>query len=130
MIYVVDTHAIVWYLEQSDQLGRKAFAALDDLKAKLVFPSIVLAEIKYLSHKQRINLQLEEILSTVEQDERCLVFPLDMSVIKLIPIELNIHDGIICGTALVYQKILKEKVALITKDKEIVESGLVETIWN
>ena len=130
MLYVVDTHAIVWYLEGAANLGKKALSALDDESAKLIIPTIVLAEIKYLSNKQRIKLSLEDIVAVIEQDERCVLFPLDANVTKLIPTELDIHDGIICGTALVYNKLLKENAEVITKDEIIIKSGLVTTIWD
>lgn len=130
MLYVVDTHALVWYLEGSDKLGKKALSVLDDEKSKLVIPTIVLAEIKYLSDKQRTKLFFEDIINIVEQDDRCILFPLDVNVIKFIPTKLDIHDGIICGTAFVYSKLLREETTVVTKDSEIIDSKLIKTIWD
>jgi len=129
MVYIVDTHALVWYLEESKNLGSEALSVLDDDQSKLVIPTIVLAEVKYLSSKQKTALSLPEVLSAIEQDERCVLFPLDSNVIDFLPTELDIHDAIICGTALVYQEVLKEEAKVITKDKDIVTAGIVETIW-
>lgn len=42
--YIVDTHALVWYLESSPRLGLAAKDILDDPASKLVFPMIALAE--------------------------------------------------------------------------------------
>lgn len=129
MVYIVDTHALVWYLEESRELGKKALSVLDDENSKLIVPTIVLAEIRYLSNKRKTALSVDEILSSIEQDERCVLFPLDINVIKQLPLELDIHDGIICGTALIYQDLLKEETKIITKDKAIINSKIIETIW-
>jgi len=39
------------------------------------------------------------------------------------------HDGIIVATAMVFRDPLGEEIRLITRDKDIRDSGLVETVW-
>jgi hypothetical protein len=39
------------------------------------------------------------------------------------------HDGIIVATALMFRDFLTEEVQLFTHDKDIRNSGLVETVW-
>lgn len=51
MVHIIDTHALVWFLEGNEKLGRKALKVLKNSREKLVIPSIVLAEVKYLSLK-------------------------------------------------------------------------------
>jgi PIN domain nuclease of toxin-antitoxin system len=46
--HVVDTHALVWFLEADSQLSQPARTALQDPAAHLVIPTIVLAEITFL----------------------------------------------------------------------------------
>ena len=41
MVYVLDTHAVVWFLEGSSRLGAAARVALSDPVADLVIPTIV-----------------------------------------------------------------------------------------
>ncbi len=129
MVYVVDTHAIVWFFEESNELGKEALNILNSENSNLIIPTIVLAEIFYLSNRRKITPSFEIILQTIEQDERCIIYPLDINVLRFLPEGLSIHDGIICGTALVYRELLKEDVRFITKDKEIVDSGIIYTVW-
>ena len=41
--YVLDTHALIWYLEANPRLGAKAKVLLDDPTTELVLPLIALA---------------------------------------------------------------------------------------
>jgi PIN domain nuclease of toxin-antitoxin system len=61
MVFIVDTHALVWYLSASKRLSSKAKKILEDPHHSLIFPSIVLAEIKYLYGKRRIKVSFDEI---------------------------------------------------------------------
>ena len=45
--YVVDTHALAWYLDDDPRLGAKAEAILDNRRVRIIVPVIVLTEIKY-----------------------------------------------------------------------------------
>ena len=47
--YLVDTHALVWFLDGDRRLSQDARALLRDESNPLVVPTIVLAEVKYLS---------------------------------------------------------------------------------
>ncbi len=40
--YIVDTHSLVWFLEKSPKLGKKARNALLDSDSSLIIPTIVL----------------------------------------------------------------------------------------
>jgi PIN domain nuclease of toxin-antitoxin system len=42
--YIVDTHALIWYLEGNLKLGPEARLILDDPESDLTVPLIVLAE--------------------------------------------------------------------------------------
>lgn len=129
MVYIVDTHSLIWYLEESEQLGSEALRIFDDGVSKLVIPTIVLAEVKYLSLRKRIALPLNEVFDTIRSDIRCLLYPLDSNVVEKMPPGLDIHDGIICGTALVYRDFLGEEVKIITRDEAISSARIIETVW-
>ena len=51
--YVLDTHALVWYLEANPRLGREAKRVVDDPLSDLVLPLIALAEAAYIVEKGR-----------------------------------------------------------------------------
>jgi len=66
MVHIIDNHALVWFLEGNEKLGRRAFKVLKNSREKLVIPSIVLAEVKYLSLKGRTRLSLESVFEAIE----------------------------------------------------------------
>lgn len=66
----------------------------------------------------------------IEDDPRCIIQPLDVDIVNMIPTTLEIHDAIITATALIFDtKSHPENVVVLTKDKEIIESRLVKTFW-
>jgi len=129
MVYVLDTHPIVWFLEGSPRLSTAARAAMSDATAELIVPSIVLVEIEFLYAKKRARVSVATVRRDLVVATNCRVYPLDEQVVSLVPISLNIHDAIIAATALVYQDILKQSVAIVSKDAEIARWGQVPTVW-
>jgi len=99
---------------------------LDDANVRLIIPVIVLAEIKYLAHKDRLARTLDEVLQVINRDPRCTIYPIDLSVVNKAPLGLNIHDSLIVGTALVHRETV---TGVLTHDDVIVSSGLVPTVW-
>jgi PIN domain nuclease of toxin-antitoxin system len=129
MTYVTDTHPLVWLLGQVPRLSQTARAALSDTSARLVIPTMVLVEIKFLYARRRITVDVADVLTHVATAPNCLIHPLDEEVVDRLPTSLNIHDAIIAGTAIVYRDVHGEQVALITRDAEITASGLVDIAW-
>jgi PIN domain nuclease of toxin-antitoxin system len=128
MTYVTDTHPLVWFVGQVPRLSRRARAAFEDTSVQLVIPTMVLAEIRFLSARRRITVGVAGVLAHLATSPNCLLRPLDEAVVARLPASLDIHDAIIVGTALVYREELSEQVALITKDEEITASGLVDVV--
>jgi PIN domain nuclease of toxin-antitoxin system len=124
--YVVDTHALAWYLDNDPRLGSQAEAILDNADIRLIIPSIILAEIKYLAHKGRLTQTLDEVLRVINSDPRCIIYPIDLSVVNKAPLGLDIHDSLIIGTALVQREIVS---GILTRGAAIASSGLVPTLW-
>jgi PIN domain nuclease of toxin-antitoxin system len=129
MTYVTDTHPLVWFLGRVPRLSRTARAAFRDTSARLVIPTMVLVEIKFLFARGRITVDVADVLAHVASAPNCLIHPLDEEVVGRLPTSLNIHDAIIVSTAVVYRDAHAEQVALITKDAEITASGLVDIVW-
>lgn len=129
MVYVLDTHAVVWFLEGSSRLGAAAKVAMSSPNADLVIPTIVLVEAGFLYSKKRTSVDVSAVQHALVAAANCLAYPLDELVVSMIPTSLNIHDAIIVATALVYKNILKLPVEIVTKDTEIKTSGLVPTCW-
>jgi PIN domain nuclease of toxin-antitoxin system len=129
MVYILDTHPLVWYLEGSRLLPpRVKTLLLNDTSLKVV-PSIVLAEMVYLYARNRIATDAHRALRFIQSSRNCLIYPLDENVIEKLTPDLDIHDGIICATACVYRDDLGQNVAVITKDRMIAARGLIPVIW-
>jgi PIN domain nuclease of toxin-antitoxin system len=129
MIYVLDTHAIVWAIENDPRLSAAAKAVLKNPTSELVVPTMVLVEVRYLTVKKRFSANLAQVYQQFINATNCRVHPLDEEVVARIPTGLDIHDAIITATALVYRDLFQQPVALITKDIKITQSGLIQTLW-
>jgi predicted nucleic acid-binding protein len=129
VLYVLDTHAVVWFLEGDPRLGPRALEVLNDPTADLVLPTIVLAEITYLYGRGRIPVDVPKVHASLASAPRCVVYPLDEAVVDRLPPTLSIHDAIIVATARAFKDPLSGDVAVVTRDAEITSSGLVDVVW-
>lgn len=128
MDYVTDTHSLVWYFADSPRLGSTASQAFEQSirEGLIIIPSIVLAEISFIAKKGRITLTFAETLERIQDYENYEIAVLDAEILMImdkIEAELEMHDKLIIATSQFYGAVL------ITNDREIVESSLVETVW-
>jgi PIN domain nuclease of toxin-antitoxin system len=130
--YVVDAHALIWYLEANPRLGPAAKAALDDPTAVLHFPVIALAEACWVVEKKRCSIpDVVGFLHTIENDVRLVTVPLDRRVLDLsltlttIP---EMHDRLIAATLLLLRG-AGIPASLLTRDPDIISSGIGPIIW-
>jgi len=91
-----------------------------------VIPSIAIAELIHLFERTGKREKIWEMFDKLGMYPTFSIHPLDEEVLRKIPeVELaELHDRIVVGTYL-----LLKADGLITKDKEIRNSGLVEVIW-
>jgi PIN domain nuclease of toxin-antitoxin system len=129
MIYVLDTHAVAWYVDNDPRLSSTADAAIQSPAAELVIPTIALAEILHLHAKGRINASYTMVEQKIISAKKCIVHPFDKEIVSLIPTGLDIHDSIIVATAIFYRDRMQYPATLITKDTKITQSGLIQTLW-
>ncbi len=130
--YIVDTHALIWYLESNPRLGPAAKAVLDNPASELVLPAIGLAEALHIVEKGRTNIfSVAALLADVANDSRITLYPLTLPVLKVsltataVP---EIHDRLIVATGL-YLHSLGETVAILTKDNAIISAALLPVVW-
>jgi len=124
--FIVDTHALAWFVSRDRRLGAKARTILRDPNVRLIVPAIVLAEIKYLAHRGRLTKSSDEVLRVIGSDPRCTIYPIDLSVVSKAPLGLDIHDSLIVGTAPVQHEAI---TGILTRDEAITSSSLVPTTW-
>lgn len=128
MNYVTDAHTIVWYFMADPRLSQNARPAFDGTitTGVIIIPTIVLAEIMYISQKGRISMTFEETLSRIEMYENFRVAALEIDILKVaasIGGDLEMHDRLIVATALYFN------AHLITKDEQITQNRIVNTVW-
>ena len=125
---VVDTHAILWFLENDNRLSRTAARSLDEAD-HILLPSICLVEITYLVEKGRLQAAvLPRLLAELDRADTTLsLASLDLGIVRAlqhvsrtqVP---DMPDRIIAATAFFYN------VPLVTRDDRIRSSG-IEALW-
>jgi len=132
MRFVVDTHALIWFLEGNSRLGANANAILSNPDSQLVIPATTLAEAVWIVERGRTSIpSAKNLLSAVEADPRVVIYPLDKDVIETtmsLSAINEMHDRQIAATVLVLTS-KGEDVQLLTCDLNITASGLVPIIW-
>ncbi len=132
--YILDTHALVWYLEGNSRLGRQAKATMITAESEMVLPLIALAEAAFLIEKGRIGIpSISSLLADVRNDERIEILPLTIAIFERsltseglrIP---ELHDRFIVSTGLHLQD-LGHTVSILTRDEIITDSGILPVIW-
>ena len=130
--YVLDTHALVWYLEGNPRLGQNAKAVLNDPRNDLVLPIIALAEAAFIIERGRTSIpDVSILLQAVLADSRLEIYPLNWEVFQQTLIATAVpemHDRQIVATAL-YLCTLGHSVNILTKDNTIVAAGLAPITW-
>ena len=131
MKYVIDTHALIWFLEGNSRLGANANAILSNPDSQLVIPATTLAEAVWIVERGRTSIpSAKNLLSAVEADPRVVIYPLDKDVIETtmsLSAINEMHDRQIAATVLVLTS-KGEDVQLLTCDLNITASGLVPII--
>jgi len=127
VIYVLDTHAIIWFINRDPKLTSAASAVFRDTAARLVVPAIVLAEIFHVQGRGRVTVTPAAVWAMIDSLSNAVVYPLDELVLERMPAGLEMHDSMIVATALVHQA--TEPVQLVTDDARITASGLVNVLW-
>jgi PIN domain nuclease of toxin-antitoxin system len=130
--YVLDTHALIWYLEGNPRLGAKAKVLLDDPTTELVLPLIALAEAVFLIARGKTGIpNVSALLERVDRDPRIILYPLDRAILdKTLELEEipEMHDRQIAATAMLLES-QGHTVFLLTKDADLVSSSAVTTFW-
>lgn len=127
---VIDTHALIWYLGESDRLSntaRKKLRDIDNGKSLGFIPVIVLAEAAYIFEKGRTEVSLQDILGEIDEGDNYRILDFDreqlemMERLKEVP---EMHDRIIAAVADIHG------AEVITRDEEMRNAKIVKTIWD
>lgn len=128
-LYVTDSHSLIWYLLDSPKLSFNAnetFKAVEQGKAKLLIPAIVIAEIIFIVQSGKVQTDLDSLLVKIQESDNFQISPLGLDELVCLKEQTEIpemHDRFIVCQALL------NKAKIITKDKEISDSGVAEVVW-
>ena len=122
---VVDTHALIWFLEDHPRLPGKAKLVLADEQSKLLIPVIVLCELLYYLKKQGRQAIFPEIFQQLEKDSRVLLLPLTPQHTLQMRVDLEMHDAIIFLYLGIY-----DRAFLMSKDSMFINIAKGRLIWN
>ena len=129
LVFVADTHALVFALIDSPTLGKKAkeiFKRAEKKEVKIVFSIITLLELISLCEKKILPIEFNKLLDMILSNSSYDIFPLNESILRKIS-EFkqlrDLHDRAILATA------FELRVPLITKDSKLKDYGLVKIIW-
>jgi PIN domain nuclease of toxin-antitoxin system len=130
--YVVDAHALVWYLAGNPRLGANARVVMQDPASILVLPVIALAEACWTVERGKSDIpSVTSLLADIDADPRIILAPLDREILDhsftLTSIG-EMHDRQIVATAMIRAQ-KGASVALLTRDVNITSSGLVPIVW-
>ena len=126
--YVTDTMALILHLEnrKSSQTVKTIFDSADQGNTAIYIPTMVFAEILYLTERQRITLNLFDVEKHLKSFQNYKESPMSFEIVKNavqikdIP---ELHDRLIASTA------NHLNLELITNDPKIQASQLVNTVW-
>lgn len=128
MTFLLDTHAALWLLEGSPKLGVAAREAIDaEPGGSVALSGISLLEIAMLERRRVINLRpdLEQGMRSIA--EQLIILPITAGIaadaVKLTWKQKDPFDRVITATARVH------RLTLITKDRAIIRSEVVPTLW-
>ncbi len=132
MSAVLDTHTVLWYLENSSELSAVARATIEDAirEARDVHVSVIsVIEAVYLAERKRIPMAALQRLrnSLANPSAGLLIAPVDTFVadaLEKIPRSIvpDMPDRIIAATA------LQLNLPLVTRDRRLQSLG-IHTIW-
>lgn len=125
MIYVVDTHVLIWYFIGSKRLHKELRERIDTTRNQggcLLVPTIVLAEALDIAEKGRVEFDFAELYRLIKEEPEFEIvgfgFEIFDEVVNIKEVK-EIHDRIITATARFYD------AGVLTKDRIISESGEV-----
>lgn len=132
--YILDAHALIWFLEGSKRLSQRAKAIMTASDSQMVLPLIALAEAAMVIERGRTTIpSVSPFLTRVYADLRLEIYPLTLPVFErsLTPEGLRIpelHDRFIVSTGLHLQD-LGDTVEIVTKDETITDAAVLPVIW-
>ena len=124
-MYLVDTHAIIWYVSGSNELSSTAKNIMETKRCFFSFASLWEIAIKQAKGTLQFNIDIPK-LKTVLEDEEFIYLPpteFDAEAIKALPdIHKDPFDRLLIAQA------TENNLTIVTTDSKIPQYN-VKTIW-
>jgi len=125
VIIIVDTHALIWYIEDSARLGKKAKAHLESAQSRLMVSVIVLGEYLFYLKKRKMEPLYDQVFATLQDDRRFQIIETTSAHVRAIPEGLEMHDGLIAAVMLDYPGSI-----MLSQDHLLKAWGKDKIVWN
>lgn len=127
--YVVDTHALIWYLQNDRKLSSRAkaiFHSAEQNQTLVIVSAIAVAELYYANMKNKWFADFATLCADITSKPFIRFVPVDHTHIPDFALDAGVpemHDRIIVGVARCLA------APLVTSDPLITSAGIVTTIW-
>ena len=127
MIYILDTHVLIWYFIGSKRLKRKLREKIEEVRnigGRLLVPTIVLVEALAVAEKGKVEFNFHDMYQLIKTESEFEIISFTPEIlVEVMRTKIpEIHDRIIVATAKFY------RAGILTKDKIILESGEAEKL--
>lgn len=125
MLYVIDTHVLIWYFTGNKRLPDDLKMTIDQVRqqgGRILVPTIVLAEALVVAVKGRVVFDFDHLYTQIQTEPEFRIVSFDADIfaetlrIQKIP---EIHDRIIAATARFYGANLLTKDGIIRLSDEV-----------
>ena len=128
MQYLADTVAIIRHFANVGKIGKAAKLILQDAdsgKNTILISIISIVEILYLSERNKIPLDFEDVRRKLLPLDNFRIVDLDFDIVETAKTVqgLELHDRLIVATS------LSLNIPILTSDQIIKDSGQVDVIW-
>lgn len=127
-VILLDTHALIWLVNDPGQLSPKASEAIRGASGGIAISAITLWEVAWLATNRRLDINgtVEAFVERIAS--RAVIRPITMKIAVLATQLPDTYpsdpsDRLIGATA------LAEGMPLVTKDRNIRSSKQIKTIW-
>lgn len=128
-VYVADTHALYWYLQDPKKLSPAAdaiFRLVEAGGAQIVVPAIVVAELYFLAQKQDHVLSIARLLDDIHDTAGYIFAPLgreQLAELDELPDVSEMHDRLIAAEA------RYRDAVVVTKDPILHDCPAITSVW-
>lgn len=127
--YVVDTHALIWYLRGDPKLSALAksiFEGAEQNQTILIVPAIVMAELYFANAKNNWFADFAKLYADITGKPYVRFIPFEHAHVQDFDIDAAVpemHDRMIVGVA------RRIGAPLISSDRLITKAGITKIVW-